>query len=60
MRILWTLLRIVRLEMDRKSTSLERNNRVKRCRISQVDDSSCNAEERKEVDDVGFLASLQV
>jgi hypothetical protein len=29
---------------------------VKRCRIFEVDDSSCNAEESKEVDDVGFLA----
>jgi hypothetical protein len=31
---------------------------VTRCRIYQVDDRGCNAEERKEVDDVGFLASL--
>jgi hypothetical protein len=28
---------------------------VKRCRISEVDDSSCNAEESKEVDDMGFF-----
>jgi hypothetical protein len=29
---------------------------VKRCRIFEVDDSSCNAEENKEMGDVGFLA----
>jgi hypothetical protein len=53
------LLRKVRLEMDRKSISLEQNsnNVVKRCRIFQVDDSSCNTEKKKKkVDDVGFLA----
>jgi hypothetical protein len=45
--------------MDRKITSLVWNNNVvKRGRISQVNDSSCNAEVMKEVDDVGFLASL--
>jgi hypothetical protein len=31
------------------------NNVVKSCRISEVNDSSCNAEESKEVDDVGIF-----
>jgi len=44
--------------MDTKSSPLEQSgiNVVKRWRISEVDDSSCNTEEGKEVDDVGFLA----
>jgi hypothetical protein len=44
--------------MDRNSATLEGNNinMVKRCRMSEVDDFICNAEENKEVDGVGFLA----
>ena len=46
-----------RLETERKNTPLDqnRNNGVKRCKIFQVGDFSCNAEESRELDDVGLV-----